>query len=781
MFHLVALSIIIGAALVLFIGGWISVDLVGLLVLCSLAITGLVTSADALAGFSSSAVITILGMFILSAGLTRTGVAYWLGKPLQRLTRAGEPLLVVGLMVTASLLSALINTTTVATILLPVVMDLARRSQRSPSRLMMPLAAAAVLGGPFTSISTATNILASDALRSAGIAPFALFDFTPITAIIVVFGIGFMVSGGLRLLPNRKAQASGSIHSSIKTAYQLDTHIGTIRIHPGSLLAGRTLIETRLGSALYLTVVAIQRRGRLILSPRPDEILQIGDTLVVHGSREYLQRFDGAHHIQIEPSCPADDLFAQGLLVAEGVVAKGSPLIDQTLAESELRSRFRVHLLSLVNPGQDSVPSDLRWRKFAENDRLVLQGERASLEELGRQGLISDLRFLEREEIQSLAADCSHRLLVCVPPGSVLTGHSLIEARLGSAFGLTVVAIRRGENLLFLPQPQETIEANDLLILQGSERDLDIFKALQELQIAEQTASLAAELESNQIGITEVLLSPRTTLVGKTMTELLFREHYGLNVLAIWRKGQVYRKGLQDMPLQYGDALLVYGQRQNLESVGQNPDFLVLDRAALQAPRLDKAPAAVIIMLGVLLGATFGLVPIAIAALTGSALMVLFGCLSMDEAYRAIEWKVIFLIACMLPLGIAVQHTGAAQMGADALLSLIGHLGPRWIMAAIFLITVIGNQVIQPAALVVLMAPVALSIAKTMGLSPHLLMMTVAMAAATCYASPLSHPANLLVMGPGGYRFIDYLKVGIPLTLMAMALCLWLLPIFWPA
>jgi di/tricarboxylate transporter len=153
----------------------------------------------------------------------------------------------------------------------------------------------------------------------------------------------------------------------------------------------------------------------------------------------------------------------------------------------------------------------------------------------------------------------------------------------------------------------------------------------------------------------------------------------------------------------------------------------------------------------------------------------------MEEAYGAIEWKVIFLIASMLPLGIAVQHTGVAQMGANVLISLLGHLGPRWIMAAIFLITVIGNQVIQPAALVVLMAPVALSIAKTMGISPHLLMMTVAMAAASCYASPLSHPANLLVMGPGGYRFIDYLKVGIPLTLMAMALCLWLLPIFWPA
>jgi di/tricarboxylate transporter len=186
-------------------------------------------------------------------------------------------------------------------------------------------------------------------------------------------------------------------------------------------------------------------------------------------------------------------------------------------------------------------------------------------------------------------------------------------------------------------------------------------------------------------------------------------------------------------------------------------------------------------MVTVLMSAILGFVPIAIAALTGVAAMVVGGCLTMEEAYHAIEWKVIFLIAGMLPLGVAIENTGAAQMGASALIGMVGDLGPRWVVATLFGVTVLGTQVIPTAALVVLMAPVALGAASSLGISPQLLMMTVAMAASASFASPLSHPAHLLVMGPGGYKFMDYVKVGAPLTLVVMAVSVWLLPILWPA
>lgn len=778
-FALLLLLVIVGAALVLFVGGWLRVDLVGLLVLAALALTGLVTGQEALTGFSSPAVVTVWAMFILSAGLTRTGIAHRLGEPLQRFAKGSEALLMVAIMVAASLLSALINTVTVAAILLPATMELARSSGRSPSRLLMPLALGSLLGGPFTGISTPPNILVSDALRAAGLSPFALFDFTPITAALVVAGIAFMVVAGRRLLPNRVAGSGANTSTQLEASYELDTHIFTIQIRLGSPLAGRTLAESRLGSALYLTVVALQRNGALKLAPGPAERMQAGDTLIVHGRPDHLQRFHGHQHLQVEPPERIADLLADRLCVAEGWIAESSPLRGATLGQSGLRRQHRVHVLALHGPTEAEV-KDLRRRPLATGDRLLLQGERAMLEEVARLGLVSELRFVACGAVGELAAGGMQLLPVRVPAGSVLADRDLVESRLGNAFGLTVVAIVRGMELHPMPSPHEAVQAGDLLVLQGAPDDLDVLQGLQELEISAQPSSLVAELESQQIGITEVLLSPRTTLAGRTLADLLFRDHYGVSVLAIWRKGRAHRSGLQDMPLQFGDALLVYGQRRSLEAVARDPNFIVLDEAAARAPSLEKAHIAAAIMLAVLLSAILGLVPIAIAALTGAALMVLAGCLSMEEAYRAIEWKVVFLIAGMLPLGAAIENTGAAQMGAEALVTAVGGWGPRWVVAALFFVTVVSTQVVPTAALVVLMAPVALNMASILGISPHLLMMTVAIAASASFASPLSHPANLLVMGPGGYRFTDYLKVGVPLTIIVLLVSVGLLPVFFP-
>jgi len=778
-FEIVILLAIVAVAFVLFVGGWLPVDVVGLLVLSALALTGLVTAQEALAGFSSPAVVTVWAMFILSAGLTRTGIAHQLGQPLQRFAKGSESLLIAAIMVAASVLSALINTVTVAAILLPATMELSRRSGRSPSRLLMPLALGCLLGGPFTGISTPPNILVTDALRTAGLRPFALFDFTPITAAIVVTGILFMVLVGRRLLPDRTVSSNGGARLPIGASYQLETHIFTIRIPPGSPLDGRILAESRIGSALYLTVVALQRKGVLMLAPRPTDVLQAGDTLIVHGSPDHLRRFHASQHLQVETSNLVDDLLSQRLFMAESLVAAGSPLLGSTLAESGLRRKYRVHAVALHCPTEGDV-KDLRRHQLAEGDQLLLQGEREALEELARLALITELRFVAAEKVKILSGGRTRWLPVRVPPGSVLVDHDLIESRLGNAFGLTVIGILRNDQLLCMPSPDEKVQAGDLLVLQGSPRDLEVLEGLQQLEIAEQTPTLVAELESQQIGATEVLLSPRTTLTGRTLADLLFRERYGLNVLAIWRKGRAYRTGLQDMSLQFGDALLVYGQRRNLEAVARDPDFLVLDEAAAQAPRLEKAHIAAAVMLLVLLSAILGLVPIAIAGVTGAALMVLVGCLTMEEAYRAIEWKVVFLIAGMLPLGAAIEKSGAAQMAAGALVAAVGDLGPRWVVAALFTVTVVGTQVIPTAALVVLMAPVALSTANSLGISPHLLMMTVAMSASASFASPLSHPAHLLVMGPGGYRFMDYVKVGVPLTIIDLLVSVGLLPILWP-
>jgi len=779
MTSILVLAAILAIALVLFVTGTLRVDLIGLLVLCALALTGLVTTQEALAGFSSPAVVTVWAMFILSTGLTGTGLAHWIGQPLQRFARASEARLIVALMVVSSLLSALINTVTVAAILLPATMELARRSRRPPSRLLLPLALGCLMGGPFTGISTPPNILVTDALRAAGHQPFGLFAFTPITAAIVVAGTAFVALFGRRLLPEHSpGEAPGDL-GGIGRSYALEEHLFTTRIPTGSPLAGRTLAESRLGSALSLTVVAIRRGGRFELGPRAHDVLRAGDLLVVHGRPDHLRAWMGREHLRVEESSEEARDLREGLVVAEATVGTASPLAGSTLAGSGLRHEHRVHVLG-VGGANGLERRDLKTRTLRAGDRLVVEAEADVLEAVERAGVVEGVRALGAASVEALAGGRPGILAVRVPEGSVLADRDLTESRLSNAFGLTVVGLARAGELIVMPSPTEIVRAGDLLLLEGSPRDVEVLEGLQDLEISPQTDALLTELESQQMGVTEVLLSPRTTRVGKTLAELLFRDHYGLTVLAIWREARAFRSGLQDMPLRFGDALLVYGHRRSLAAMARDPDFLVLDETAARTPRLEKARVAGAIMLAVLASAMTGLVPIPIAALTGAALMVLAGCLSMEEAYRGIDWKVVFLIASMLPLGAAIEHTGAAQIVAQGLLGAVGDLGPRWVVAALFTLTVLCTQVVPTSALVVLMAPVALSAASSLGISPHLLMMTVAISASASFASPLSHPAHMLVMGPGGYRFTDYVKLGVPVTLLALLVAVLLLPVLYP-
>jgi di/tricarboxylate transporter len=232
--------------------------------------------------------------------------------------------------------------------------------------------------------------------------------------------------------------------------------------------------------------------------------------------------------------------------------------------------------------------------------------------------------------------------------------------------------------------------------------------------------------------------------------------------------------------LQFGDALLLLGPREKLQMLGREPDFIVLTETAQEELRLEKMKISILIMATILLPVILGWVPIYIAAVVGAALMVLSGCLTMEEAYRQIEWKAVFLIAGMLPLGTALDQTGAAKLIAEGVVGLVGPFGPHAVMAGLVALTFLATCFVPTAALVVLMAPIVLSTSANMGLSPHTFMMAIAMAASASFMTPISHPANILVMGPGGYRFLDYLKIGGLLTIVILAIIIVVLPIFWP-
>jgi di/tricarboxylate transporter len=221
------------------------------------------------------------------------------------------------------------------------------------------------------------------------------------------------------------------------------------------------------------------------------------------------------------------------------------------------------------------------------------------------------------------------------------------------------------------------------------------------------------------------------------------------------------------------------GPRDRLSLLGNDSDFLILTPLGQEPPDTGRALAAAMIMFGVVAATMGGLVPISVAAVVGSSIMVLSGCLSMEQAYRAIDWKAIFLIAGMLPLGIAMQDTGAATYLSTQVLALLGDSGPWPVIMGLYVLTAMGTMIIPAVVLVVLMSPIVLTTMAGIGIQPQTAMMAIAMAAAS-FTSPISHPANILVMGPGGYRFVDYLKVGVPLTLVLFLAAMLLLPVFWP-
>ncbi len=773
----IVLSILI-VAIVLFITEWVRMDVVALLVLSSLAVFGLVTPAEALSGFSNPAVITVWVILILSGGLARTGVANLLGRKLLHLAGDGEIRLLVIIMLTVGILSGFMNTIGVVSLFLPVVLDIARRTKRPPSKLLMPLAFAGLLGGLNTLIGTPPNILISASLKDAGLVPFRMFDFTPVGISVLLAGTAFMALIGHRLLPDRDParEFSTARGEDSKSLYELHDRMVLLRLPEGSILDGKTLAQSRLGSVLGLNVVAVIRNGHTQLSPESAFTLRVDDRLLVEGRLEQFSEIHGHSHLVLDKEgFTVERLVSTDVELVEARLSPGSSLIGQTLQQIGFRHNYAVIVLAVLREG---VPfrTNLESMPLLGEDTLLIQGRCEQIDELKSD---PDLTITAPAELAAYRLE-ERFMVVRVPKDSALIGKSLLESRLGDSYGLGVLGIIRVGETLLMPSADEILLADDTLLVKGKQSDLMLVEGLQSLEIENQPLPTLGELESEDVGLVETVLSPHSTLVGKTLRELNFRFKYGLSVLAIWREGRAYRSNLRDNPLRFGDALLLYGPRKRLRMLGGEPDFLVLTEEAQETPKTENIPVAIFIMAIVLIPAIFDWLPISISAIIGVALMILTNCLTMEEAYRAISWKAVFLIAGMLPLGIAMDQTGAAQLLANGMVGLIGGMGPTAIMAGFFILAALTSQFMPNPAVAVLLAPIALRTASDLGISPYTLMMTVAVSASAAFLSPVGHSANVLVMGPGGYRFSDYLKVGVPLTLVVLGVVLLVMPIFWP-
>lgn len=583
------------AAAVLFVTEWLRSDLVALLVLVALGVSGILTAREALAGFSSSAVITIIGVFILSEALEKTGFTQTLGTVLVRLGGATEGGMMLAFMLGAALLSLFMNNIAAGAVLLPAAVGIARQQKISPSRLMMPLGFGTLLGGMATLLTT-TNILANATLRANNLDGFTLLTFAPLGIPAVIVGTAYMFFIGRKLLPRR---------------------------------------------------------------------------------------------------APAD------------------------------------------------------WTRLLQAGR----------------GHLADIYGLRERWFQA------H-----VPAQSPLLNKSLADLGLGAALGVNVVAIENSSQMRLAPPPTTRLHAGDNLFLQARQEQIETLRA-QGLDVSP-AAPTMGPLRDEDMNLFEVVPAPRSNALGKTLREIHFRDKYGLNVIAIWREGRPRRVGVGEMKLQQGDALLVLGPRRRAQMLQAEPDFIVLTATEEEGTRRSKAKWVVAIMALALLAGATGIVAVSEAMLAGALGVVLVGALTMDEAYQAIEWRVIFLIAGMLPAGVAMTKTGAAEFLANGFGSLFGNYGALAVLLVLMFVTMALTQFMTGQATITILAPIAYTTAQVLHSNPFTFVLGVALASSMAFITPLGHPVNLLVMGPGGYKFNDYARVGVPLVLLLFVLFAILLP-YW--
>ena len=580
---------IIVAAVVLFATEKLRVDVIAMLVLLTLALTGLVTAEQAFSGFSSPAVITVWAVYIVSGALFKTGVTDIIGERIARMAGNSEPKLIAVIMLACGTMSAFMNNIGATAVMLPAVVGISRKSGIPLSRLLIPLSFASLMGGNMTQIGTPPNILASSILTERGLESFSFFDFTPMGMIVFGTGIIYMVFIGRHLLPARK-----NIEDS-----QADT------------------------------------------------------------LREY---------------------------ITELHILPDSPLLEKPLAKLQLADNYDISIFGIIRGG----------RKL------------------------------------------SH-----------IEGNTMIEKE-------------------------------DTLIVSGDAKSLmDVVDKLG-LVIASDTRFKLSDLGTDSVQVFEATLMPRSNMTGKSLKQINFREKYDLSVLAIWRQGQVLVKRLGNVRLQIGDSLLLKGPTQRITDFRQSDPFIVLESLKVESQRRDKIPLMLGIMALTLILATFTSLHISTALVIGSLLSVLLGVHSMDEAYQAIEWRSVFLIAGMLPLGIAMETTGTASFLANGIVNITGQYGVIWVLAGIYILAGLITEPMSNAAATVLMVPIGIDIALNLGVNPQTFVLAIVIGASTSFLTPVGHQANVLVMGPGGYRFGDYTRVGWLLNVFILIVTMIFLPMIWP-
>jgi di/tricarboxylate transporter len=588
---------IAAGALALFAWNRVRMDVVGIIVMATLMVTGLVSPQEGVSGFANEAMLTVAAMFVLSAGLVRTGAIDALGRWIARMSGKSEGRLLAISMLLVIPLSAFINNTPVVVVMIPMILGITRQTGIAPSRIFMPISFASQMGGTLTLIGTSTNLLVAGLVLELGLDRIGLFDITPPALVLTAVGVLYLLTVGHWLTPTR------SPPTDLIASYELREYLTGLIVEPDSPLAGRTLRESRFGEQHGLQVIGIEREGGRISSPRGGAHLQTDDLLLVRGKIADIARITETEHLRIAGTRP--DL----------------PLDATEAPESAAGS----------------------------NERLA-----------------------------------------------------------------------------------------------------------------------------------EVIVPPRSPVVGHTLRGLNFRGRYGVPVLGIQRHGEPLHAALGDIELAAGDVLLVQANDRHLRQLHRGRDLALLGPVDLPRRRRRKIKIAVPILAAVVLLAAFDVTTILLAAILGAIAMFLTGCITPEEAYVEVDWMVLVLLGSIIPLGIAMQNTGTAQLIAWAIVQLTEPFGLYGLLAAVYLATSLLTEVISNNATAVVLTPIAIGVASAAGISPLPLVVAVMLAASNSFLTPVGYQTNTFIYGPGGYRFLDFVRVGGPLNVLLIVTATLVIPVFFP-
>lgn len=576
-------------AVVLFATEKLSVDLVALLIMATLLVSGIISPEEGISGFSNKATVTVAAMFILSAGLFKTGAVTYLGKITSDLFKKNYWLGMITVMFAVGFFSAFINNTPVVAIFIPILLGVAKEIKASASKLLMPMSFASMFGGVCTLIGTSTNILVSSIAERQGQPAFSMFEIAPLGLIMFAVGMIYMLLIGVRLIPDRRAEGD------LIESFNLQEYIAEVVLLEDSLSVGRAIKDAPLVKEIDLNIIEVHRGETIYSLPSPDFVLHKDDVLRVRCDLEKFQK------------------------------------------------------------------------------------------------------------------------------------------------------IQESEGVLFKPQYKWSDE----------------------------------DIETTETKLVEAVIAPNTNFVGKTLKRLKFREDFGATVLALRHRGKLMIEKIADTKLDAGDALLIEVKNERFSGLRQNPSFVIISEIEQPTYRRSKLYLALFIVAGVILSATLGIAPIVVSAVVGAILMILSGCLNMEESYQAIEWRIIFLLAGVLSLEAAMSNSGAGMLISSKIISIVGVWGPIALLSAFYLMTFILTEMMSNNATAALLTPIAIATATTIGVSPRPFLVAVMFAASASFMTPVGYQTNTLIYGPGQYRFSDFLRVGTPLNILFWIAATIFIPYFW--